>query len=225
MSPFGDANGGPLDDEQLDALVEYIRSWEANPPVEEPPQFPTATPSPTPEIIAPTPEPLPSLTGGQLYAIACASCHGAQGEGGVGPALNTQEFQDAYDDQTLFDTISNGHMATPMVAWGDNLSDEQIQLLVDYIRVLGGATPAVPASPPVSFSGQVVPLFQAKCQVCHNQGTSLGGWDSTSYQAVMTTGNNGPVVIPGDITNSILAQRVSGTQGAIMPPSGKMSDC
>jgi menaquinol-cytochrome c reductase cytochrome b/c subunit len=221
MSPFGDANGGPLNDDQLDALVEYIRSWEANPPVEEPPQFATPTPLPTPEVSAPTPEPIPSLTGGQLYAIACASCHGAQGEGDVGPALNTQEFQDKYDDQALFDTISNGHTATPMVAWGDSLTDEQINLLVQYIRVLGGATPATPT---VSFSGQIAPLFEANCQVCHNQNSAMAGWDSTSYQSVTTTGNNGPVVIAGDITNSILAQRVSGSQGAVMPPSGKMSD-
>ena len=224
MSPFGDANGGPLDDEQLDALVEYIRSWEANPPAQGPPQLPTATPPPTPEVTAPTPEPIPSLTGGQLYAIACASCHGAQGEGDVGSALNTQEFQEAYDDQALFDTISKGHSATPMVAWGESLSDEQIQLLVDYVRVLGGAEPAAPETPSVSFSEQVVPLFKAKCQMCHNQNTALGGWDSTSYEAVTTTGSGGSVVIPGDITNSILAQRVTGTQGAVMPPAGKMSD-
>ena len=144
MSPFGEENGGLLDDTQLDALVTFMRSWEANPPVDEPPVFETATPPPTPEVTAPTPEPIPSLTGGQLYAIACASCHGAQGKGDVGPALNTQEFQDAFDDQALFDTISEGHTATPMVAWGESLSDEQIQLLVDYIRILGGATPAAP---------------------------------------------------------------------------------
>jgi menaquinol-cytochrome c reductase cytochrome b/c subunit len=221
MSPFGDANGGPLNDDQLDALVEYIRSWEANPPVQEPPQFPTPIPPPTPEVTAPTPEPIPSLTGGQLFAIACASCHGAQGEGGVGPALNTQEFQAKYDDQALFDTISNGHTATPMVAWGDSLTDEQINLLVQYIRVLGGATPATPT---VSFSGQVAPLFKANCQVCHNQNSAMAGWDSTSYQSVTTTGNNGPVVVAGDVAGSILAQRVSGSEGAVMPPSGKMSD-
>lgn len=221
MSPFGDANGGPLDDTQLDALVAFIRSWEANPPVDEPPIFETEA-QPTPEVTAPTPEPVPSLTGGQLYAIACASCHGALGEGGVGPALNTQEFQERYDDQALFDTISAGHTATPMVAWGDNLSDEQIQLLGGYVRVLGGAAP--PQPPVVSFSGQVVPLFQTKCQVCHNQQTALGGWDSTSYEAATTTGNGGLVVVSGDVTNSVLAQRILGTQGALMPPSGKMSD-
>jgi len=224
MSPFGEENGGPLDDTQLDALVTYMRSWEENPPVDEPPTFETETPPPTPEVTAPTPEPIPSLTGGQLYAIACASCHGAQGEGDVGPALNTQEFQDAYNDQALFDTISEGHSATPMVAWGESLSDEQIQLLVDYVRVLGGAEPAEPETASVSFSGDVAPLFQAKCQACHNQNTALGGWDSSSFESVTTTGNSGSVVVPGDAANSILAQRVSGTQGAMMPPSGKMSD-
>ena len=217
MSPFGEANGGLLDDEQVDAVVDYIRSWEANPPVDQPPVIPP----PTPAVSAPTPEPVPSLTGGQLYAVACASCHGAIGEGGVGPALNTQEFQDGYNDQALFETISEGHTATPMVAWGDNLSGEQIQLLVAYVRVLGGTSTAAPS---ISFSGQVAPLFQTKCQICHNQGTALGGWDSTSYQAVTTTGNSGPVVVTGDVANSILAQRVSGTKGGVMPPSGKMSD-
>jgi cytochrome c553 len=164
------------------------------------------------------------LTGGQLFAIACASCHGAQGEGDVGPALNTQEFQERFNDQDLFDTISEGHTATPMVAWGENLSDEQIQLLVEYVRVLGGVTPTTPAVTAVSFSKQVVPLLQAKCQACHNQGTALGGWDSTSFVAVTTSGNSGSVVLPGDVTGSVLAQRVSGTQGAVMPPTGKMSE-
>lgn len=224
MSPFGADNGGPLDDTQLDALVAFMRSWEENPPVDEPPTFESESPSPTPEITVPTPEPIPSLTGGQLYAIACASCHGAQGEGDVGPALNTQEFQDAYDDQALFDTISEGHTATPMVAWGDSLSDDQINLLVQYIRVLGGATPSMPETPTVSFSEQIVPLFQAKCQVCHNQNAVLGGWDSTSYGAVVNSGNSGSAVIAGDLTNSVLAQRVTGTQGGLMPPAGKMSD-
>ncbi len=214
MSPFGDANGGPLDDDQIDALVEFIRSWESNPPVSEPP----ASPPPVPEVTVPTPEPIPSLTGGQLFAIACASCHGAKGEGDVGPALSTQEFQNQYNDQVLFDTISNGHTATPMVAWGENLSDEQINLLVQYIRVLGGATPTTST---VSFSTQVVPIFQSNCQVCHNQQISIGGWDSTSYQSVMESGNNGPVILPADPENSLLAQLVQG-KGKLMPPSGEL---
>jgi mono/diheme cytochrome c family protein len=200
MSPFGETYGGPLDDEQVDSIVAFIRRWEANPPVELPPEIISATPSAPDE---------PSLSGSQIFVSVCASCHGENGEGGVGPALNTQEFQDKYNDQVMFDTIRNGHEATSMIAWGEILTSEQIMQLVQFIRRLN---PSEPANGSVSYSDQVVPLFQAKCQACHNQGTTLGGWDSTSYEAVMNTGNNGPVVIPGDTTNSILAQRVTGTR-------------
>jgi hypothetical protein len=54
----------------------------------------------------------------------------------------------------------------------------------------------------------------------------MGGWDGTSYEAVMTTGDNAPTVIPNDIENSILAQKIIGTHtyGTIMPPGGKMTN-
>ena len=42
----------------------------------------------------------------------------------------------------------------------------------------------------------------------------------------MTTGDHAPVVIPGDVTNSLLAQKLQGTAkiGGIMPPSGELPD-
>jgi hypothetical protein len=54
----------------------------------------------------------------------------------------------------------------------------------------------------------------------------MGGWDASSYQSVMTTGNNAPTVIPGNVADSLLAQKLLGTQveGTIMPPSGKLTD-
>jgi len=205
MSPFGAENGGPLDDEQLDALVAFIRNWETNPPAEAPTaSADVQTPTPT---IAP-----PTLTGAQLFAIACASCHGSSGEGGVGPAFNTKEFQSGRDDQALYDTISNGHTATPMVAWGDNLSASQIELLVRFIRTLD---PDYAAS--LTYSGKVQSIFESNCQQCHNPQKTRGGWDSTTYQAVMTSGDNGPVVIPGNFADSILAHSILG-QGSLMPP-------
>ena len=205
MSPFGAENGGPLDDEQLDALVAFIRNWETNPPAEAPTaSADVQTPTPT---IAP-----PTLTGTQLFAIACASCHGSSGEGGVGPAFNTKEFQSGRDDQALYDTISNGHTATPMVAWGDNLSASQIELLVRFVRTLD---PDYAAS--LTYSGKVQSIFESNCQQCHNPQKTRGGWDSTTYQAVMTSGDNGPVVIPGNFADSILAHSILG-QGSLMPP-------
>lgn len=212
MSPFGAENGGPLDDEQLDAIVAFIRNWESNPPAEAP------TAGADVQTPTPTAEPPLSLTGAQLFAIACASCHGSAGEGGVGPAFNTKEFQGGRDDQALFDTISNGHTATPMVAWGDNLSESQIELLVRFIRTLD---PDYAAS--LTYSGRVNTIFESNCQKCHNPQKLRGGWDSTTYQTAMTSGDHGPVIIPGNTADSILAQSILGKGDAPMPPLESLS--
>ncbi|HLO13807.1 MAG TPA: c-type cytochrome, partial [Anaerolineales bacterium] len=205
MSPFGAAYGGPLSDEQIDALVAYIRGWEANPPVSLPPEVASGR---------------AALNGSQVFANVCARCHGANGEGGFGPALNTQDFQSKYDDQALLDTITKGHKATPMIAWGDVLSPNQLQELVLYIRTLkpGTGTPTGGST----FSGQVLPILQAKCQGCHNASTKLGGWDASSYESVTTSGENAPVVIAGDVQKSLLAQLLQGTNGKVMPPMGAL---
>jgi mono/diheme cytochrome c family protein len=205
MSPFGAENGGLFDDGQLDAIVAFIRSWESNPPAEAP------TSSADAQTVTSTVAP-PSLTGAQLFAIACASCHGSTGEGGVGPAFNTKEFQSGRDDQALFATISNGHTATPMVAWGDNLSANQIELLVRFIRTMD---PGYAAS--LTYSGRVKSIFEENCQTCHNPQKLRGDWDSTSYQSVMTSGDNAPVIIPGNVEDSILAHSILGL-GSLMPP-------
>jgi len=206
MSPFGVEFGGPLDDEQINAIVDYMRSWETNPPVELPPDIISVTPSAPQE---------PSLSGLKIYASVCSSCHGQNGEGGIGPALNTQEFQDKYDDQTMFDTIDTGHAATSMIAWGEILTSDQISQLVRYIRAFNSDGTNTNSG---SFSGQVLPIFEAKCLVCHNSNTAQGDWDASSYESVMSTGENAPVIIPGDTENSLLAQYLLGTNGKLMPP-------
>jgi mono/diheme cytochrome c family protein len=199
MSPFGTAFGGPLDDDEIDAIVALMRSWEANPPVELPPEV-SATNVP--------------LLGADIYTAVCAQCHGVVGEGLLGPALIGEEFSAKFTDEQLFDVISNGHEATVMVAWGELLTSEQIQQLVLHIRRLSGERE-------VSFLGDVAPILQARCVACHG---SLGGWSAATYQDVMTSGNNAPTVIPGDPESSLLAQWLLGTvdQGGFMPPSGML---
>jgi mono/diheme cytochrome c family protein len=218
MSPFSSSFGGSLDDEDIDAIVTYMRSWEENPPVELPPEvIPTQV----------------SLSGVDVYTNLCAQCHGPNGEGGLGPSLSDVDFKAANTDQDIFDAINRGHKATSMIGWGEVLSADQIQQLVDFIRELPptSAEKPGPTSTPgpspvpgaVSFSQDVLPIFEAKCSMCHG---ALGGWDASSYQAVMTTGDNAPAVIAGDPENSLLAQKLLGTQteGTIMPPAGKLSD-
>ena len=73
-----------------------------------------------------------------------------------------------------------------------------------------------------TFSGQVLPILQAKCKGCHNTVLKLGGWDASSYESVITTGDNGLVVIVGDVQNSLLAQLLQGANGKTMPLSGAL---
>jgi mono/diheme cytochrome c family protein len=206
MSPFGSAYGGPLEDEQIDAIVSFLRSWQANPPVELPP-----------EIVIQT----VSVSANEIYSDLCSQCHGPHGEGGIGPAMNTSSFQSSRTDKQLFTSISEGHPATPMIAWGEVLTSDQIEGLVRFIRGLESSTstPSPGSTEAPSFANDILPVFDSNCSKCHG---NFGGWDASSYDSVMTSGNNAPVVIAGDATSSLLAQKILGTQieGGMMPPGG-----
>jgi len=213
MSPFGSANGGNLEDDQINSIVAYLRSWQANPPVTTPPQFTS---------------PILSLSATDIFAKICAQCHGQNGEGTkFGPAIN--DLSDD-TDQEITDVISQGIPNTTMLSFGPILSESQIQELVDLIRQFPAPQTSphpTPTSQPITstptFNTDILPIFQKSCVMCHG---TLGGWNGTTYQAVMTTGDHSPVVIPGDETNSLLAQKLLGTStiGGLMPPGGKMPD-
>jgi mono/diheme cytochrome c family protein len=212
MSPFGSSFGGPLQDEEIDAVVAFIRSWEANPPVELPPEIVVAV------------EDTLALDTKDIYDQLCSQCHGLNGEGGIGPSFMDSEFHDNITDNQLFEAINVGHEATSMIGWGDVLSVDQIQQMVLLIRQFRSSPVAgQPTTAEVSFSEDVMPIFEADCIACHG---NFGGWDASSYTSVLGTGNNAPVVIPGDPENSLLAQKMTDTQsiGQIMPPAGLLPD-
>ncbi len=203
MSPFGLSFGGPLDTEEVDALVTFIRAWQADPPVELPPQFEQAPLLGSPD---------------QVYAQFCAQCHGDNGEGGLGPAFQTAEFHATRSDDQLFRVIDAGHGATAMIAWGEILTNDQIEDLVGLIRTFEEGQGE--ATTEVSFADDVLPIFEARCVVCHG---ASGGWAADSYTSVMGTGNNAPVVIPGDPEGSNLGQWLLGTHpNGFMPPAGSL---
>ena len=91
---------------------------------------------------------------------------------------------------------------------------------------LPGQSPAdsVPASPAeVSFVRDVLPILQSSCAACHGAGMALGNVNVSSYQAMMAARPKGPVVIPGDPENSLLAPVLHG-KPMQMPPGSAMAD-
>jgi len=71
--------------------------------------------------------------GQQVYELRCASCHGATGGGGVGPALANgvlvQRYPDPADHRAI---VVDGRAAMPSFA--AILSSEEIDAVVEYER-------------------------------------------------------------------------------------------
>ena len=72
--------------------------------------------------------------GAGVYQQHCASCHGAQGEGGTGTALGNPTMLALTPDAFLKHTIENGRDGTPMLAFKDVLSPAQIDGVTAFLR-------------------------------------------------------------------------------------------
>lgn len=83
----------------------------------------------------------------------------------------------------------------------------------------------VVVSQPVSFTGQIQPIFNAKCVVCHGTSGNLTLTSDVSYtQLVHVPASSSCTtlhrVLPFDAANSVLYRKVSGTLCGIRMPQG-----
>jgi cytochrome c oxidase cbb3-type subunit 3 len=125
---------GNLSSAEIDAIVAHMASWNPGPPA----QYSDAR-------IAGDP-----AKGGKLFATHCASCHGADGEGGKGtgvtfsrpreqtimaPALHNAGFLASASDQQIKAILSKGVAGTPMVSFlQKGLKEKDIDDLVAFVR-------------------------------------------------------------------------------------------
>lgn len=84
-----------------------------------------------------------ATAGAAIFAKNCASCHGAQAEGGDGPALRNNQFIKTAGDAAVYATIANGRPGTAMPAWskakGGSLSDTDIYNVIAFLHTLQNA--------------------------------------------------------------------------------------
>jgi cbb3-type cytochrome c oxidase subunit III len=126
MPAWGEKEGG-LRPAEIDAVVAHVRSFGngiASPDETEPRRWVKGAPR----------------AGAGLFADACASCHGGNGEGKEGPALHNQVLLANATDRYLVETIRRGRRGTSMPSFGATatthrlLSDEEIESVVSFIR-------------------------------------------------------------------------------------------
>ncbi len=114
-------------------------------------------------------DPQAARWGRSRYAGVCATCHGRDGEGVIGPSLNSPEFQLLASDQFLFDTITRGREGTAMGRYA-HLGADDIGWLITHIRSFASA-PAErridPDAEILGFESRGAETFARFCAQCH----------------------------------------------------------
>ena len=73
----------------------------------------------------------------------------------------------------------------------------------------------------VDYQKQIRPLLAARCIGCHGPGKQRSGLRLDGPAALRKGGDSGPVIVPGDSSQSLLLQRVTAADaGKRMPPRG-----
>jgi cytochrome c oxidase cbb3-type subunit 3 len=76
-----------------------------------------------------------------LYTSNCVACHGAAGEGGVGPNLTDDYWLHGGSINDIFKVIKYGVVEKGMKAWQEDFSANQIAQLSSFIKSIHGTNP------------------------------------------------------------------------------------
>lgn len=105
----------------------------------------------------------PGVTdGAELYQIACASCHGINGEGMFGTPLVNRGLKEA----KIRSNILRGRIQSGMPSFEGKFTDEQLKALIEFVVALenGQVTPIpeaipLPTSPQLRSEEQPIPAM------------------------------------------------------------------
>jgi mono/diheme cytochrome c family protein len=187
------------------------------------------------------------VLGQDLYSINCVECHGADGEGGevigvegfegvILNPINTKDIMYTFTDETIANIIAYGqqekeHAMPPFGrAYGGELSPSEIDYMVTFLRyswddrveMPAGAISSIPALNPgevPSWEIHIQPLVKRYCVSCHRAGKQNNNYLMTSYEEMLTTGDNTPLITAGD-AESLLLKLINGEKG-VDPVTGK----
>jgi mono/diheme cytochrome c family protein len=147
MPAFAQSAGGMLTDQQIDALVQGIRSWA------KPEAFKDTT---LPPYSAQAPGAL--QRGADVYRIYCSSCHGVDGRGGSkASSIVDGSFLALVSDQQLRTTVIAGRPELGAPDWRGDVEGRSMpaQDISDVVAWLASQRPQFPGQPyPISSTEQ-----------------------------------------------------------------------
>jgi mono/diheme cytochrome c family protein len=177
------------------------------------------------------------FAGQDLYSVNCTECHGEDGkvvkiegveglEGKEISPINGHDVLYTLDDAALSEVIAYGRPNAGMTpfgkAYGGELSKSEIDHIVIFMRYMWDDRFEIPAEalkplfPPLaegevpSYDVHIAPVVKRYCVACHRAGKENNNYLMTSYEEILTTGDNKDHdIIAGD-PNSYLLQVIQG---------------
>lgn len=176
--------------------------------------------------------------GSDLYSIHCTECHGEDGkvttitgveglEGREINPINRSDLMYTFTDETLANIISYGLPDLGMTpfgkVYGGELGPSEIDYIVTYMRYSWDDRAELPSDAVVSSVPELLPgevpsyevhisaLVKRYCLSCHRPGKVSNNYQMTSYDEMLGSGDNYPVIIAGDL-DSLLLTLVNGTE-------------
>jgi quinol-cytochrome oxidoreductase complex cytochrome b subunit len=170
------------------------------------------------------------VAGQDLYAVNCTECHGEDGavatiegveglEGKEISPINSKDVLYTITDSAMYEVIAYGRPNAGMTpfgkAYGGELSRGEIDYMITYMRYMWDdrfeAPKIKPLYPPLadgevpSYEVHIAPIVKRYCVSCHRAGKTNNNFLMTSYDEILTTGDNAEKnLIAGDETSYLL---------------------
>jgi mono/diheme cytochrome c family protein len=200
------------------------------------------------------------FAGQDLYSVQCVECHGTDGsvaviegveglEGEEITPINSRDVLYTITDSAMYEVIAYGRPNAGMPPFGKTYGGELARSEIDHIivfmrymwddrfeppaEVLKPLFPALVDGEVPSYEIHIAPIVKRYCISCHREGKENNNYLMTSYEEILTTGDNVENnIIPGD-ENSYLLQVIQDTPImdpenpgeeliGVMPPKGHL---
>jgi mono/diheme cytochrome c family protein len=184
------------------------------------------------------------LAGQDLYSINCVECHGDDGsvaviegveglEGEEITPINSSDVLYTITDSAMYEVIAYGRPNAGMPpsgkAYGGELSKSEIDHMITFMRYMWDDRFEIPAEalqplfPPLadgevpSYEVHIQPIVKRYCISCHRPGKDNNDYLMTTYEEILTTGENKENNVIAHDPNGYLIQVIQGTP--IMDPA------
>jgi mono/diheme cytochrome c family protein len=170
------------------------------------------------------------VAGQDVYSVNCTECHGEDGsvakiegveglEGKEITPINSKDVLYTVTDSAMYEVIAYGRPNAGMTpfgkAYGGELSRSDIDYMITFMRYMWDDRFEAPKIKPLfpaladgevpSYDVHIQPIVKRYCVSCHRAGKTNNNFLMTSYNEILTTGDNAKNdIIPGDETSYLL---------------------